>query len=204
MTDADAVLSTIDGCLAEVRRGLRGLSAGETADIIEELRSHIVDRARESGAVTPVSVAAAVAGLGDLRELASAYAAGRIAAPVEERRSPWWMLGAAFRLARLSVWGFFVFIASLLGYGIGASLVLTAVIKPFAPHNAGLWMSGHGDTFSLDLGIHGDPMAGQELLGWWIIPLGVILGGLLLWLTWRFNRAALRGVRRRSALRTTR
>ena len=204
MTDADAVLSTIDGCLAEVRRGLRGLSAGETADILEELRSHIVDRARETGELTPASVAAAVAGLGDLRELAGAYAAGRIAAPVEERRSPWWMLGAAFRLARLSVWGFFVFIVSLLGYGIGASLVLTAVIKPFAPDHAGLWMSGHGETFSLDLGIHGDAMTGQELLGWWIIPIGIVVGGAFLWLTWRFNRAALRGVRKRSALRTAR
>ena len=204
MTDADAVLTTIDTCLAEVRRGLRGLSAGETADILEELRSHIIDRAREPGELTPASVAAAVAGLGDLRELASAYAAGRIAAPVEERRSPWWMLGAAFRLARLSVWGFVVFIASLLGYGIGASLVLTAVIKPFAPKYAGLWMSGHGETFSLDLGVHGDLMTGQELLGWWIIPLGLVLGALLLWLTWLFNRAALRGVRKRSALRTAR
>ena len=204
MTDADAVLTAIDGCLAEVRRGLRGLSAGETADILEELRSHIVDRARETGAVTPASIAGAVAGLGDLKELASAYAAGRIAAPVEERRSPWWMLGAAFRLARLSVWGFFVFIASLIGYGVGASLVATALIKPFAPRHAGLWMSGHGDTFSLNLGVMGSPATGQELLGWWIIPIGVVLGGLLLWLTWRFNRAALRGVRKRSALRTAR
>ncbi len=204
MTDADAVLSTIDGCLAEVRRGLRGLSAGETADILEELRSHIVDRARESGAVTPASVAAAVGGLGDLRELAGAYAAGRIAAPVEERRSPWWMLGAAFRLARLSAWGFCVFVASLLGYGVGASLVITALVKPFAPKYAGLWVSGHGETFTLDLGVHGDPVAGQELLGWWIIPIGLVLGALMLWLTWRFNRAALRGVRKRSALRTAR
>jgi hypothetical protein len=204
MTDADAVLSTIDACLAEVRRGLRGLSAGETADILEELRSHIVDRARETGAVTPAGVAGAVAGLGDLKELASAYAAGRIAAPVEERRSPWWMLGAAFRLARLSVWGFFVFIASLVGYGVGASLLITAVIKPFAPEHAGLWMSGHGDTFSLNLGVMGSRATGQELLGWWIIPIGVVIGGLLLWLTWRFNRAALRGVRKRSALRVAR
>ena len=204
MTDADAVLTAIDGCLAEVRRGLRGLSAGETADILEELRSHIVDRARESGELTPASTAAAVAGLGDLRELASAYAAGRIAAPVEERRSPWWMLGAAFRLARLSLWGFFIFMASLVGYGIGASLVATAIIKPFAPEHAGLWVSGHGDTFSLNLGVMGSPVTGQELLGWWIIPIGVVLGALLLWLTWRFNRAALRGVRKRSALRVAR
>ncbi len=204
MTDADAVLSTIDGCLAEVRRGLRGLSAGETADILEELRSHIVDRARETGELTPASTAAAVTGLGDLRDLAGAYAAGRIAAPVEERRSPWWMLGAAFRLARLSVWGFGMFIASLVGYGVGAALVLTALIKPFAPKYAGLWMSGHGETFSLDLGVRSNPVAGQELLGWWVIPIGLVLGGLLLWLTWRLNRAALRGVRKRSALRVAR
>ena len=204
MTDADAVLSTIDGCLAEVRRGLRGLSAGETADIIEELRSHIVDRARESGDLTPANTAAAVAGLGDLRELASAYAAGRIAAPVEERRSPGWMLGAVFRLAQLSVGGFVLFIVSLLGYGVGVGLVMTALAKPFAPDRAGLWESGSGADYSLHVGFTDHPLAGHELLGWWIIPIGMVLGVLLIWLTWRIDLVSLRLVRRKSAARTSR
>ena len=204
MTDADAVLATIDNCLADVRRGLRGLSAGETADILEELRSHIVDRARETGELTPASTAAAVAGLGDLRELASAYAAGRIAAPVEARRSPWWMLAAAFRLAQLSVGGFMIFIVSLLGYGVGVGFLMTALIKPFAPERAGLWQSGGGADYSLHIGFTDNPTMSHELMGWWIIPVGVVLGGLCLWLTWKLNLASLRLVRRRSAARTTR
>jgi hypothetical protein len=204
MSDADAVLIVIEACLAEVRRGLRGLSAGETSDIIEELRSHIVDRAREAGELTPASTVAAVNGLGDLRELAGAYAAGRIAAPVEERRSPWWMLAAAFRLAQLSIGGFILFIVSLTGYGVGLGLILTAVVKPFAPRHAGLWQSGSGADYSLHLGFTTDPTVGHELLGWWIIPLGLVLGALITWLTWRLDLASLRRVRRRSAERTTR
>jgi hypothetical protein len=204
MSDADAVLIVIEACLAEVRRGLRGLSTGETADILDELRSHIVDRAREGGELTPASTIAAVNGLGDLRELAGAYAAGRIAAPVEERRSPWWMLGAAFRLAQLSLWGFVLFMVSLVGYAVGASLLLTAIIKPFAPFHSGLWQTGSGETYSLHLGFYSGPPTGHELLGWWIIPLGLVLGALITWLTWRLDLASLRRVRRRSAARTTR
>jgi uncharacterized membrane protein len=202
MSDADEVLRAIDQALATVKRGLNGLSAAETNDIIEELRSHIVDRAREAGELTPQTVSQAIDGLGDLRELAGAYAAERITSQVERRRSPLWMLGAAARLATLSVGGFVLFLVSFTGYGTGISFVLTALLKPFFPDRTGLWVSGSGSTFSMHLGFDTRPVVGHELLGWWVIPVCLAAGGVILWLTWRLDLAALRGVRKRAAART--
>jgi uncharacterized membrane protein len=202
MSDADAVLRAIDQALATVRRGLNGLTAAETNDIIEELRSHIVDRAREAGELTPQTVAEAIDGLGDLRDLAGAYAAERITGPVEQRRSPLWMLGAAARLATLSLGGFVLFLASFTGYGVGISFVLTALLKPFFPDRTGLWVHGSGATFSMHLGFDTRPIPGQELLGWWVIPISLAAGAVILWLTWRLDLAALRSVRKRAAVRT--
>jgi hypothetical protein len=85
------------------------------------------------------------------------------------------VLGAVGRLAGVSLYGFFTFLVSIIGYGIAVGFLLTAVVKPFAPDRAGLFVS---DPHSFSLGVVDHPATAHELLGWWIIPIGVIIGGL--------------------------
>ena len=179
----------IEAYLTGLRRNLRGLRAAEVDEIIEELRSHILDTGSAEGAPNAPSVDAALRRLGSTDELAAAYITDSALAQVEVSRSPWRILGSLFRWATLSVSGFIVLVACIVGYSLGAALFLCAIVKPFHPQTAGLWMipSSTGDwEFSLRMGFTSIPSNGRELLGWWMIPAGLILGTGLVLLTTRF------------------
>ena len=185
----------IDSYLDKLRKSLRGVNDNDLREIVEELRSHILDKAAASGEVTSAGVDAALAALGSPEELASQYITDNLLARAEVSRSPWRILLGIFRWAGLSAVGFFVFLGSVIGYALAGSLMWCAVLKPIYPATVGLWVSNRlGDVeYSLHLGF-GVPAAGsREILGWWIIPIGLVGGYALLMLT---TRHALWWVRR--------
>jgi hypothetical protein len=114
---------------------------------------------------------------------------------VETNRSPLSVLRATGRLARLSLQGCVVFLVSLSGYALAAGFLATAIVKPFAPSRAGLWILP-ADDLSVSLGVMDHSPMARELLGWWIIPVGLIAGVGLAWLTWRFGVFSVRGMAR--------
>jgi hypothetical protein len=167
----------IDAYLSTLRRLLRGMDEADVRDIVEELRSHILDRAAASGEVTPSGVAQALAALGRPEDIASQYLTDDLVKQARVNRSPWLTLQSLFRWASLSFVGFWVLMISLIGYFLAGSLTLCALLKPIHPATAGLWLiPDPSDTvLSLRLGFGAVPVNGRELLGWWIIPLGLIL-----------------------------
>jgi hypothetical protein len=57
---------------------------------------------------------------------------------------------------------------------------------------------GKGDALDISLGVVDRPAGGHaELLGWWIIPIGLVVGAVLLLLTWRMGLAGVRALGRR-------
>ena len=179
----------IEDYLSRLRRNLRTLRAAEVDEIIEELRSHILDKSSSEGAPNRASVDAALSRLGSAEELAAAYVTDSVLDEVEVSRSPWRILGSLFRWATLSVSGFAVLVACIVGYFLGAALLLCAIFKPFHPQTAGLWMisSNTGEwELSLRMGFASAPRNGRELLGWWMIPAGLTLGTGLVLFTTRF------------------
>jgi hypothetical protein len=196
MTADDAASRTLDIYLRQVRHGLHGLPDDEAKEIVDELRSHALDRA--GGTLTGESVDATIAALGSARELAGLYVAERMAERVEAQRSPWLILQTVWRLAGLSVGAFFTFAISLVGYGLGIGLLITAVLKPFLPKNDGLWYEQRPTGATMSLSVTTNP-TGHELLGWWIIPLGLVLGALVLWCTWRYGLWSVRRLGRARA-----
>lgn len=197
MTEADAARRRLDLYLGEVRGVLRGLAQAEVQEILAELRSHVLDRVGGEAGLTETSVQAALDGLGPARTLGAGYLGRSMAATVEKSRSPWRVLGAAYRLASFSVGAFALFLVSLLGYAIGAGLIATALLKPFMPDQTGLWISGKGGDLHISLGVLDRPYTPHaELLGFWIIPIGLVLGAVLLVLTWRLGLASVRALGR--------
>jgi hypothetical protein len=196
--DAARAKLKLEAYLRQVRHGLRGLPEDESKEIADELRSHALDRA--GGALTPESVDAAIAGFGPARELAGLYLAERMAERVEVSRSPWLILKTVWRLGGLSVRAFFTFIVSLVGYVTGAGFLACAALKPVMPKNVGLWVNDDGklDDLTFSMGITDHPGV-HDVLGWWIIPVGLVLGVLCLWLTWRFGLASVRAMGRARA-----
>jgi hypothetical protein len=192
----DDAARQIEDYLARLRRNLRRLKGDDVRDIVEELRSHILDKSTEQ------KVEDVLAALGTPEDLASQYTTENLFASAEVSRSPWSILKSLFRWASLSIAGFFVFMGSLLGYFAGVALILCGYLKLIHPRTAGIWTThDRGDTqISVRLGFGSPPPGGHEVLGWWIVPLGILVGFGLVMLTTRIALWCVRQYRRSRAL----
>src|SRR3954451_11786756 len=74
----DAAMAHLDTYLAQVRRGLKGLSEAEIREVLLELRAHVLDKVE--GNLTPRSVETALAELGSPRDVARINVTERVAA----------------------------------------------------------------------------------------------------------------------------
>jgi HAAS domain-containing protein len=189
MTGASEAQERVDAYLGRLRQLLRGMNAEDAHEIVEELRSHIIDKAAARGQATAAGVDAALAMLGKPEELASQYMTDDLLARAEVSRSPVRILESLFRWASLSAVGFFVLLSSIVGYFLGGAFMWCAVLKIIHPQTAGLWvLPGGADDYeiSLRLGFASPPVGGRDLLGWWIVPVGLVVGCGLVMLTTRF------------------
>jgi hypothetical protein len=195
----DAAQAHLDTYLAQVHRHLKGLPDAEVRETLAELRSHVLDKVAGDFTVSRVEVA--IAELGSPREVARVNVTERVAADLETNRSPLRVIRAIGRLASLSAYGLFSFLVSFAGYALAAGFLVTAAVKPFAWDRAGLWIMRTGPDSTIAswaLGLTDNPRRGHEVLGVWIIPIGIAAGLLLGWLTWRFGIFSVRRMRRKS------
>jgi HAAS len=200
---ADDARELIEAYLARLRRRLRGMNEEDASDILQELRSHITERAGGNGQLTAAGVREALVRLGSPEELAGQYVTDDLLARAEVSRSPVRVVQSLFRWAAFSLAGFVVLLGALLAYFVGAVFLIAALLKPFHPQTAGLWLlpSGADDVeISLRLGFGAAPLDGRELLGWWIVPVGIGVGCALVMLTTRFALWCARRYRRSRVL----
>jgi hypothetical protein len=201
MTMAGDAQQKVEAYLGRLRQLLllRGMNAEDAREIIEELRSHLMDKVAASGEATDAGVDAALAALGSPEELAKEYMTQNLLARAEASRSPVRILESLFRWASLSAAGFFVLVGSMTGYFLGTVFLLVAALKPFHPQTAGLWLlrDSTGDPeISIRLGFGTVPAEGRDVLGWWIVPIGLLAGCAVLMLTTRFALWCARQYRR--------
>jgi HAAS domain-containing protein len=199
MTVSGDAQQRIEAYLGRLRQRFRGMNAEDAREIVEELRSHLMDRLAACGDATAADVDAALAALGSPEALASEYMTDKLLARAEVSRSPVRIMESLFRWASLSVAGFFVLVGSVTGYFLGSVFILVAALKPFHPQTAGLWLlpdSTGGSEISIRLGFGTVPAAGREILSWWIVPIGLLAGCAVLMLTTRFALWCARQYRR--------
>jgi hypothetical protein len=202
MTTAGDAQHKIEAYLGRLRQLLCDMNAEDAREIAKELRSHITEKAAESGQVTAAGVETALAGLGTPEELASQYTTDALLARAEVSRSPVRILESLFRWASLSIAGFLVLLTSIVGYFLGGTFMWCAVLKIVHPQTAGLWVFPNGGDreISLRLGFGNAPLGGRDVLGWWIVPAGLIVGCGLVMLTTRFALWCARQYRKSLAL----
>lgn len=175
----------VEQYVVELREHLRGLPQDQAADIAREIRSHLLDKAEATGAVTEQSVRQAIEGLGMPAILAEGYVTDNLMVRAQRSRMPWTILRGIFHWATLSMKGVLALLACIAGYLLGGSFYLAALIKPFNP-KAGLWLI-ESDQYSLVLGMTDKWPQGRELLGWKLIPIGIVAGGGMILLTTYFG-----------------
>jgi uncharacterized membrane protein len=199
---ANAAQHKIDSYLEKLRQGLCGMSDVNAHEIVEELRSHILDKASAGGDLTEPAVDMALAALGTPEILAKEYLTDELLARTASTRSPVRIIDGLFRWASLSVAGLFALLASLAGYSFGFLCLLCALLKAVHPRTAGVWslLDASGDTtISVRLGFGPAPQNGHDLLGLWIVPFGLAAGFTCLLLTTSFARWCIRQFRQTQA-----
>ncbi|MGC2163060.1 MAG: hypothetical protein WA634_14200 [Silvibacterium sp.] len=183
---------TIDAYLSALRRQMREFTDEDANDIVEEIHAHILDKT--SGDTPPETVAATLAALGTPEELAGRYRTDELMKRAQSTRSPALSLHSLFRWATLSFAGLVVFAVSVIGYALGGILVIVGFCKLIYPRNGGIWFNprpgGKGIDgeagFSFGSGAHWTH-PGHEIIGMWLVPIGLVLGSGLLFLTFRFG-----------------
>jgi len=102
------------------------------------------------------------------------------------------VLRSLFHTATSSFKGFAAALMLFSAYATGGGFIATALLKPIFPNNVGLWVH---EGFSLGAQFPAPPGV-TPLGGYWIIPICLVLGLLILLFTHRLARrwiASLRG-----------
>jgi hypothetical protein len=95
------------------------------------------------------------------------------------------------RWSMVSVWGFVLFVLGIVGYATGFALIVGGLGKIIAPNQVGAWVGPHT---IFDIGVNNDPTV-RDVLGWWLVPLGLAGGAALVAATTRLLRWTLRFAR---------
>jgi uncharacterized membrane protein len=190
MNHSPRLQQKIDSYLMQLRRSLGELPPEEVSEILQEIRGHILERAESSGELTEERLVAILKALGKPEEIAPLYQAEAAVARARASLSPTVVLRGALRWAMVSVRGFLLFVLGLIGYGISLGLIVGAIGKIIAPDKFGAWVGPGNFT----IGTNDNP-ANHEVLGWWLIPVGLALGTVFLVATTRVLRWALKFAR---------
>jgi hypothetical protein len=187
----------IERYLERLRSSLRALPAGQVDDIAREIRSHLLESAGAEAGLAEQQVAAAIARLGEPEALAAAYVLDDLAVRAQTSASPILLLRVAGSWARRSLRGVRDLFVAIVGYATAFIGLGCALFKPFIPERVGLWVQHvPPDDVAYQLGrVSSPPADARELLGWYIIPLGLLVGGLAFVATTRYLRARVRKYR---------
>jgi uncharacterized membrane protein len=150
------------------------LPATDRREFARELRAHVFDRLHQIAVPTESDCSAVLAALGTPEEIVRQYRLERIMNRSAWRISPLSVLRTLLRWTLTGVQGYIVFVVALIGYVLSASFYITALLKPFFPHNVGVFISREG----LNLTRFPAPPPGTEVLGVYYIPVAVVLGYL--------------------------
>ncbi len=171
---ASRAWARIDAYLARLRESLGRLPNEEVNDILREIRGHIVERVESSGAMDSKTVERILGGMGRPEDIGSLYRTEALVARARATFSPLLIVRTTIRWAMKTLLGFIALVLGIIGYAVGLVLVASAILKPFFPSYIGLWVNEHG----VQLATPASQALGPELLGWWAVPIYLLLGAL--------------------------
>lgn len=190
--------SRVNGYLFVLERSLKTFLPADVArDAVREIESHVRERIAAADGVPAEREALEriLAELGPPLRVAQAYSAERTIdeAVATGRVVP--VLRALWHLAATTVVGFVAAFGLMVGYLIGLGSILVAAIKPFFPANAGIQFV-HGIPVGFAAQFPVSPSTDLRG-GYWVIPLALGFGLLVLVATQRLARRYLAWWRRR-------
>jgi hypothetical protein len=170
--------------LSELEIYLSRVSEARAQEVVQEIESHIYDALALGAAPDETSmegsVEAILGRLGTARELAAAYIE-HITIGVAPPKG----LKPLARM-RKGISHSFYYLVCCLGYGSGGGLMLAALWKLWNPSALGVWLTEHGN--SVVVSFSQTDYEASEISAVWLIPLAVLAGAGLLYLTRQIAR----------------
>jgi hypothetical protein len=183
----------IDNYLAELRRCLPNMALADRQEVVREISAHIRECVEEPGS----SIDEILKRLGSPEMIAAQYGQDVLIRRASRGFSPVSILRATLALARRGLQGLALFLGALFGYGSGAALLLTVILKPIFPRQIGLWVGPAVFQFGYHQPRPFDPV--HEVLGRWYIPVAFWLAFCFVGCTTYGIRWCLRRFRHHSA-----
>jgi hypothetical protein len=182
----------IDNYLRKLRQCLPNMSVADREEIVREISVHI----RECALEPESSIDRILRRLGSAETLAALYGQDLLLRHASRSFSPLLLLRATLALAKRGLEGFALFLGTMVGYGAGAALLLTAILKPIFPRQIGLWIGSGVFNFGAVEPSYAHPV--HEVLGRWYIPVALWLACCFIGLTtygirWYLKRSKQRG-----------
>jgi hypothetical protein len=157
--------------LRQFERDLVKIPSGERDKIVQEIRSHLLDRAQ----VGPQMLGAAISQLGPPRLLARSFVEDyALQGALKGRTSPLILIAMLPRAIR-SLTALAICTAGVVLYAFTFAFVFIAAWKPISPEHVGVWRDASGRIADGGV-IYGMPHTMPEVLGWWIIPISLAAG----------------------------
>jgi hypothetical protein len=189
-----ALQARIEAYLNRLRRALGTLPPEEIEEIVREIRGHIVERAESTEPLNEPALEGILNAIGNPDDIASLYQSRAMVARARASTSPHLILMTTIRWAGMSLAGLVACLFGVFGYVMGIGFFVTAILKVLHPDRVGLWIGPH--MWDLSMGAlttaELDQAHAHELLGWWLIPFGLVAGPLILVATTLLLRWALR------------
>lgn len=183
---------TVDHYLTALRSELHELLEDDVRDIVEEIHAHILDKI--SADPSPEALADTLAALGPPEKLALRYRTEELLQRAQRSRSFGVIVRDSLGWGAMSLAGLVIFMLSAAGYGIGAFLIWLGSMKAIHPHTTSVDLEFSKTMWNASFQ-SGGPLRGHDPFGLWLAPLGLVVGGLFLWLSFRFSSWGLRKLR---------
>jgi len=158
----------IDAYVRRLLWALQALPHDDRLNIASEIHGHLAEYATRGAD----AFERALARMGSPDALARSYVEEFELAGAVNRASPVTLLLNILNRGTRSILAFIVGLVALSLYGVAAACALVAVAKFISPANVGAWK---GEHFA-GAGIMDVPPAGaHELLGYWIVPVALVI-----------------------------
>ncbi|WP_372768246.1 hypothetical protein [Pseudoalteromonas sp.] len=169
----------INQYLTTLAKYMSRLDKQQINEVIREIESHIydvIDNIEIEG--KPIAIDEVLARFGSPKQLAQQYSDHLImGAPPPPGFN-------ALGKVKKSVTAGVFYGSGIIGYILGAGLIIIGILKIFMPKSVGVWVSDHGQSIIVGV-VEQAPISSEELLGIWLIPVGIATGSLILYLTYR-------------------